>query len=362
MLYCDKLKFNTMQKALYFMPDISGFTNFVNNTELEHSIHIISELLELLIDNASLDLELVEIEGDALFMFTSKIPNYEQLLKQTTTMFHEFHKHTQSYEAKRICNCGSCRTTTNLELKFLVHYGDLSFIKVKSFVKPYGRDVIKIHRLLKNQVPVNEYILFTNDTYELYKNQVDETWVKKSENNNLGQLDYFYKNLENIQRNVQIQDENGKVENIENALPTITLEKILDDNAQNIFTLISELKYRHLWDKEVKKIEFDENKVNRIGTQHNCVLNIGNLNFETIANDTSDDLVYGESTKDMMFAKNFSYFIKLHKIDENKTKVEVNLFLELNTIGTFMKSNIVKMIKKMWNNKLDQLQLVLENK
>ncbi len=40
-----------MQKALFFIPDISGFTNFVNNTELEHSIHIISELLELLIDS-----------------------------------------------------------------------------------------------------------------------------------------------------------------------------------------------------------------------------------------------------------------------------------------------------------------------
>lgn len=351
-----------MQKALYFMPDISGFTNFVNNTELEHSIHIISELLELLIDNASLDLELVEVEGDALFMFTSKIPDYGQLLELTTTMLENFHKHTKSYESKRICNCGSCRTTTNLELKFLVHYGDLSFIKVKSFVKPYGRDVIKIHRLLKNQVPVNEYILFTNDTYELYKNQVDETWVKSSESHDAEHPDYFYKNLENIQNNVQIANEKENVEVFDKSIPSITLIKIVDDNVQNIFTYVSELKYRHLWDREVKRIEFDENKVNRVGTQHNCVLNLGNLNFETIALENTEDMIYGESTKDMMFAKNFSYFIKLQKIEENKTKVEVNLFLELNTIGTFMKSNIFKMVKKMWNNKLDQLQLVLKNK
>ena len=148
-----------MQKAIYFMPDISGFTKFVNNTELEHGVHIISELLELLIDNTTIDLQLAEIEGDSLFMFTSKIPNYQQLIAQATKMLEAFHKHTRSYENKRICNCGSCRTTTNLELKFLVHYGDLTFIKVKDFVKPYGSDVIKIHRLLKNNVPVNEYIL-----------------------------------------------------------------------------------------------------------------------------------------------------------------------------------------------------------
>ena len=150
-----------MEKALYFMPDISGFTKFVNNTGIEHGIHIIAELLELLIDCTTLDLELVEIEGDALFMFTSKIPNYKQLLEQTTAMLENFHQHTKSYESKRICNCGSCRTTTNLELKFLVHYGELAFIKVKKNIKPYGRDVIKIHSLLKNKVPVNEYILFS---------------------------------------------------------------------------------------------------------------------------------------------------------------------------------------------------------
>ena len=350
-----------MNKALYFMPDISGFTKFVNNTEIEHGIHIIAELLELLIDSATINLELVEIEGDALFMFTSKIPDYGQLLEQTTAMLKNFHKHTKSYESKRICNCGSCRTTTNLELKFLVHYGDLAFIKVKDIVKPYGKDVIKIHSSLKNKVPVNEYILLTNNAYDLYKDNVDETWIKINESYNSKQLEYFYKNLENIQNNVELVDEKNEIKNKEISKPSITIEEDFDGNVQEIYTYISELKYRHLWDKEVKKIKFDENRVNRIGTQHNCILKVGNLNFETIANTTSDDLVYGENTKDLMFAKNFSYLIKLHKISENKTKVVVNLYLELNTLGAFMKSNIYRMIKKIWKNKLFELQLVLKN-
>lgn len=36
--------------ALIFIPDISGFTNFVTKTEIQHSNHIITELIELLID------------------------------------------------------------------------------------------------------------------------------------------------------------------------------------------------------------------------------------------------------------------------------------------------------------------------
>lgn len=53
--------------AFSFIPDMSGFTQFVTETEINHSRHIIQELLELLIDSNELKLELVEIEGDALF-------------------------------------------------------------------------------------------------------------------------------------------------------------------------------------------------------------------------------------------------------------------------------------------------------
>ena len=103
------------------MPDISGFTDFVNSTEVEHSMHIIAELLEIILDNTSLGLELVEIEGDALFMYTTAIPDYEGLMNQANKMLKAFHQHTVNYDKMRICDCGSCRTTTNLELKFLVH-------------------------------------------------------------------------------------------------------------------------------------------------------------------------------------------------------------------------------------------------
>lgn len=37
-------------QVFYFIPDISGFSQFVENTAIEHSIHIISELLEILIN------------------------------------------------------------------------------------------------------------------------------------------------------------------------------------------------------------------------------------------------------------------------------------------------------------------------
>ncbi|MBA3648149.1 MAG: hypothetical protein H0W62_06305 [Chitinophagales bacterium] len=43
-------------KGLLFIHDISGFTKFVNETEINHSRLIIQELLEILVDANQLDL------------------------------------------------------------------------------------------------------------------------------------------------------------------------------------------------------------------------------------------------------------------------------------------------------------------
>ncbi|WP_432410860.1 DUF2652 domain-containing protein [Rasiella sp. SM2506] len=342
-----------MEKALYFMPDISGFTDFVNNTEVEHSIHIISELLEILLDNNTIHLKLVEVEGDALFMYTTDIPNYEELTQQMTTMHEAFHKHTQSYDSMRICNCGSCMTTTNLKLKFFVHFGGLNFITVRHIVKPYGSEVIKIHRLIKNTIPSNEYILFTNSIYELYRDDIGEDWNKKKEIHDLKSINFFYKNLETVNDTIKIENTflDKQIEK-----PVVSIEKEFNANAQDIYTYLSELKYRHLWDKEIKSIEYDANKINRVGTEHNCVLNLGNLKFETISQPSSGSLNYGEKTKEMLFTKSFSYLIKLYKIDQDTTKVVLNIYITFSTVGAFMKNTILRKVSKMWKLKLAQLE------
>ncbi len=348
-----------MQKALYFMPDISGFTDFVNNTEVEHSIHIVSELLEILLDNNTIDLKLVEIEGDALFMYATDIPGYEALTQQIKLMHEAFHKHTQNYDTMRICNCGSCRTTTNLELKFFVHFGDLNFIKVRHIIKPYGREVIKIHRLLKNNITSNEYMLFTNAVYKLYESQIDEDWHKNTEIFDSNSLDYFYKKLETSSDKIEMASATSD-EQFER--PVVTIEKIFNANIQDVYTYLSELKYRYLWDKEVKRIEYDANKINRIGTEHNCVLNFGNMKFETISQPSSDSLTYGEKTTEMLFTDAFSYLIKLHKIDQNTTKINLNIYITFSIVGAFMKNTILKKVSKMWKLKLEHLETLSKNK
>ncbi|MBS1564922.1 MAG: DUF2652 domain-containing protein, partial [Bacteroidetes bacterium] len=56
-------------RGLLFIPDISGFTRFVNQTEIGHSRMIIQELLEVLINANQVGLEISEIEGDAILFY-----------------------------------------------------------------------------------------------------------------------------------------------------------------------------------------------------------------------------------------------------------------------------------------------------
>lgn len=74
------------------MPDISGFTKFVNETEILHGQHIVQELLEILIDSNNLNMQVNEIEGDAILFFRpGEKPSMEKLLKQVETMYFNFH-------------------------------------------------------------------------------------------------------------------------------------------------------------------------------------------------------------------------------------------------------------------------------
>ena len=69
-------------RGLLFIPDISGFTRFVNETEIDHSRLIIQELLELLVDSNEIGMEISEIEGDAILFYKyGACPDLQNLYK-----------------------------------------------------------------------------------------------------------------------------------------------------------------------------------------------------------------------------------------------------------------------------------------
>ena len=64
---------------------------------------------------------------------------------------------------QNLCPCGGCRQARGLTLKFVAHVGDVATQNIRGRTKPVGIDVILVHRLLKNDVTIPEYVLLTDD-------------------------------------------------------------------------------------------------------------------------------------------------------------------------------------------------------
>ena len=190
--------------TLLYIPDISGFTNFVNKTEINHSRHIISELLEIILDSDNFGMSVSEIEGDAILFFKEELPSITDLLEQCQDTFIKFHNYLRQYDNECVCTCSACETAIELSLKFIIHKGDVSKINIKDHQKLYGPDVILVHRLLKNSIPEDEYILIT-DQYKLDINSIEidkKKWISIKRGSDtykyLGKYDYSYIPINNL--------------------------------------------------------------------------------------------------------------------------------------------------------------------
>src|SRR5215467_2694232 len=173
------------ESATILIPDISGYTEFLTKTELVHSSHIINELLEAILAANSGEFVLSEVEGDALLLYRKGKPiEADVLVRQCLGMFESFHNHVKIIERDSVCECGACKTASNLSLKFVAHHGIVQEIKVRQFTKCSGVDMIVAHRLLKNRIGSHEYILATSGCFDfsnLEQSSGALAWERSSE-------------------------------------------------------------------------------------------------------------------------------------------------------------------------------------
>lgn len=195
--------------SLIFIPDISGFTKFIHETEIAHSREIIAKLLEVILEANEIGLSVSEIEGDAvLFYKLGDAPPLSNVAGQCKTMFLKFHQCLNVFDRERTCECEACGTAKSLTLKIIVHFGKVSTIQIKNYMKLLGIDVILAHRLLKNNIPEKEYVLIsknylhTQPTSEL--KAIDWTQIEEGsiDYEHIGPVSYLYASLSPLHKYV----------------------------------------------------------------------------------------------------------------------------------------------------------------
>ncbi len=343
--------------ALLFIPDISGFTEFVHFTSIKHSKHIIAELLETLLDHNNTNLELAEVEGDALFLYKlSDTINLQVIEAQVKRMYLAFHKHLQRYEYQRICHCGACSSAYNLKLKFVIHYGVIDFIEVKNLKKPYGADVIQVHRLLKNDVPIEEYALYTEAVKSISE---DTKTTQISTTYDFGNITFSYAPLQ------QFKSEIPQIDPIPDNIPKHKLfdkTEIIKLPINDLYEVISNFDYRLLWINGVNRLEYEKNKVNRVGEKHKCILNKNEDVLQTTISKKveKNQLVYGESTTNMPFSKRFNSYFILEDMGASATKLHIEVFADFKPFGILMKPFFKAKLAKNISKNIKDLVLLID--
>ncbi len=317
-----------LQPSLIFIPDISGFSDFVSATDIAHSRHIISELLGVIIDANRLDMAVSEVEGDAvLFYKFQNVPTPEQLLDQAVHMFVASHTHLRQYDTQRICQCGACNAATGLTLKMVAHAGELDKISIRGHEKLHGADLIMAHRLLKNDVPMREYLLLTEAIStgrdQGLKGLEASDWESgKTAYQDVGEVSYHYLALSELHQHVVDPPPPAGGTRVEN--PVIQ-EVLIDSPLQDVFEVVTNFDYRLHWNKRVKTVDYEKEKVNRVGTKHVCVFDNRTVEFETVTSHFGPNkIAYGEKLNDIPpFLKEMTlYYIMEEKDDKTLLSAE----------------------------------------
>ncbi len=163
-------------KGVYLiLADISGYTRFVkmHRASMLHAEEIVTELMEAVIDAAGPPLILNKLEGDAAFLYAPAIaennPDSQIILQQVWGFFQAFKTKQQNLikAGEGGCFCEACCNIRDLKLKAIVHVGQAVIKQVRQLEELAGRDVILAHRLLKNSLGTHEYLLTTEEFYQL---------------------------------------------------------------------------------------------------------------------------------------------------------------------------------------------------
>jgi len=348
-------------KGLLFIPDISGFTKFVSGTEIEHSRLIIQELLEVLIDANRTELEVSEIEGDAILFYKfGDPPDLQGLYGQVEQMFCAFHRSLKAYDLRKYCQCKACTSAIDLSLKVITHYGEFTGYNVKNFSKLIGKDVIVAHQLLKNDIENHEYWLITESLLDDSKPKdlaTPMTWHDGDKQTETGKVSFQYTWLSQLKNG--LNPEPVPLPELGNKTKVLSVSREYDTDIIALFHASGDFNYRSRWQEGVSSVEEINHYLPRVGMRCRYIMDNGDVIVYTsnYYQYQQDKIEFSETDE----KNNSVTFFTLEKMGDTKTKLTVDLYQTQSLAAAiiFRLSKKAKMMRKL-NQSLENLADVVK--
>jgi uncharacterized protein YndB with AHSA1/START domain len=160
------------KRGFILIADITGYTAYLNESELEHAQGTLTDLLELLIEHTTSPLVISRLEGDAVISYglEADFASGQAFVETIEKTYIDFRRAIELMVLNNTCECNACANVSSLDLKFFVHFGSFVLQKIADHNELLGTDVNLLHRLLKNSVTadtgIRAYLLCTDAAVE----------------------------------------------------------------------------------------------------------------------------------------------------------------------------------------------------
>ncbi|MEX0630004.1 MAG: DUF2652 domain-containing protein [Chloroflexota bacterium] len=147
------------------LADISGYTAFMASVERAHGVDfgggipagyaVLGELLDAVIEGVQPNFAIAKLEGDAVFAVAPAAAldaRGDEVLGRLQGLYQAFHERREKARAARDHVCTACPVVGSLELKMVLHRGQVVRQSIGSQAELLGPAVNVAHRLLKNSI------------------------------------------------------------------------------------------------------------------------------------------------------------------------------------------------------------------
>jgi len=198
-------------KGYFIITDISGYTEYLTESELDHAHEILQSLFEAQLQNIRFPLKISGFRGDAIFMYTpeSCFINPQSFIETLENLYIVFSDILRQMQFNTSCQCRACKNMGKLDLKMCMHYGEYLVQKLGDREELLGADVIVPHRMLKNhvieQTGVKAYALFSEAAAQaLHLSELSQPLIPHTETyEHIGEVKMQVFNLQPIWKNMQ---------------------------------------------------------------------------------------------------------------------------------------------------------------
>jgi hypothetical protein len=193
-----------IEKGYFIITDITGYTSFLTQSELDHAQHILNALFDSQLKAIESPLVISGFRGDAILCYVpeSAAKDGQKIYNQINKIYAAFVSKIDEMQIDPPCSCRVCSTISLLDLKIFVHFGEYLLQKVGEREELLGSDVIVAHRMMKNNVVkdtgIKSYLLLTKTAFEhLGVDTIRPDFIEHSETyDDIGQLNLLVTPLE----------------------------------------------------------------------------------------------------------------------------------------------------------------------